>query len=84
MDKQKALELAINALQKEYRYFLYASDSDWADKRRIEISKTIEIIESMLNVSHVLPPVDPNLIKYDPTSRRGLFEYLLAKIKGED
>ena len=44
MDKQKALELAINALQKEYRYFLYASDSDWADKKRIEISKAIQII----------------------------------------
>lgn len=44
MDKQKAFELAVNALQKEYRYFLYTSDSDWADKRRIEIDKAIEII----------------------------------------
>jgi len=44
MDKQEALELAINALQKEYRYFLYVSDSDWADKKRIEISKAIQII----------------------------------------
>jgi len=46
MDKQEALELAINALQKEYRYFLYVSDSDWADKKRIEISKAIEMIQN--------------------------------------
>ena len=44
MDKQLALELAVDALQKEYRYFLYASESDWADKKRVEISKAIQII----------------------------------------
>lgn len=44
MTINEALELAVDALQKEYRYFLYTSDSDWADKRRIEISKAIEII----------------------------------------
>ena len=46
MDRRVAFELAVNALQKEYRYFLYASDSDWADKRKVEISKAIEMISS--------------------------------------
>ena len=44
MDRRVAFELAVNALQKEYRYFLYASDSDWANKKRIEISKAIDLI----------------------------------------
>lgn len=84
MDRREAFELAVDALQKEYRYFLYVSDSDWADKKRLEISRATAIIESMLNVPHVLPPVDPNLICYDPTSRRGTLEYIIAKIRGED
>ncbi len=56
------------------------ANHNWADKKRIEISKATEIIESMISKKHVLPPVDPNLIAHE----RGLFEYIFAKIKGED
>ena len=44
MDRRVAFELAVDALQKEYRYFLYASDSDWANKKRTKISRAIDLI----------------------------------------
>ena len=47
MTRRQALQLAIDALQKQYRYNLYASDSEAADKRRIEINKAIVILDNL-------------------------------------
>ena len=47
MERQKALELAVDALEKEWRYILYASNSDISDKRLIEIAEAIKVISSM-------------------------------------
>ena len=49
MTRKQALALAIAALQKEYRYWLYASDSAASDKRRAEIAQAIEALEEMLH-----------------------------------
>ena len=47
MTRKQALALAIAALQKEYRYWLFASDSDASDKRRAEIAQAIELLDAM-------------------------------------
>ena len=47
MNRKQALALAIAALQKEYRYWLYASDSDASDKQRAEIAQAIEVLDGM-------------------------------------
>ena len=48
MNRKQALALAIDALQKEYKRWLYASDSAASDKRRAEIAQAIEVLEDML------------------------------------
>ena len=47
MNRKQALALAIDALQKEYRQWLYASDSEAADKKRIEIAQAIETLDGL-------------------------------------
>ena len=47
MTRREALRLAIAALQAEYKQWLYASDSDASDKRRIEIAQAIEVLKEM-------------------------------------
>ena len=47
MKRKEALRLAIDALQKEYKRWLYASDSDASDKRRAEIAQAIEVLDAM-------------------------------------
>ena len=47
MTRRTALKLAISALQKEYKQWLYASDSDASDKKRIEINQAIEVLDAM-------------------------------------
>ena len=47
MNRKQALALAIAALQAEYKQWLYASDSDASDKKRIEIAQTIEVLDAM-------------------------------------
>ena len=48
MNRKQALALAIAALQKEYKQWLYISDSDASDKRRAEIAQAIEVLGEML------------------------------------
>jgi len=47
MNRKQALAIAIDALQKLSRQWLYASDSDASDKKRIEIAQAIELLDSM-------------------------------------
>ena len=47
MTRRQALQLAIDSLQKEYRYWLYASDSAAGDKKRIEINNAIVILDNL-------------------------------------
>ena len=47
MDRRAALKLAIAALQVVYKQWLYASDSDASDKKRIEINQAIEVLDAM-------------------------------------
>ena len=47
MNRKQALAIAIDALQKEYHQWLYASDSDASDKKRVEIARAIELLDSM-------------------------------------
>jgi len=47
MNRKQALAIAIDALQKLSRQWLYASDSDASDKKRVEIARAIELLDSM-------------------------------------
>lgn len=47
MKRKQALQLAIDALQKEYRKWLFVSDTSAGEKKRAEISMAIEILDSM-------------------------------------
>ena len=47
MDRRAALKLAIAALQVVYKQWLYASDSEASDKKRIEIAQAIETLDGL-------------------------------------
>ena len=49
MTRRAALRLAIAALRHEERRWLFASDSEAADKRRAEIAEAIELLEVMID-----------------------------------
>jgi len=47
MTRREALRLAIAALQKEYRYWLFVSDSVAGERKRVEIAQAIETLDGM-------------------------------------
>ena len=47
MRRKEALQIAITALQREYKYWLLVSDSDAGDKMRTKIAQAIEKLDAM-------------------------------------
>ena len=47
LNRRTALKLAIDALQKEYKRWLFASDSKVSDQKRIEIAMAIEALREI-------------------------------------
>ena len=47
MTRREALRLAIAALQREYRRWLFASDSEASDERRAEIAAAVEVLDNL-------------------------------------
>jgi len=45
--RKEALRLAIAALQRDYRRWLFASDSEASDQKRVDINKAIVILDNM-------------------------------------
>jgi len=48
MNLNQALKLAIDALEKEWRYTLYVSDSDVSNEKLIELGEAVKLFYSML------------------------------------